>query len=120
MYSDFVCGLLSQLYLELKLFFFFKDILSKLSFEYKHNKLLFGIRISSIEASRQKLEATHLFITLCLTYNKEIHPGATPFSRAKGFRVISGKVWYLRIFPLKEASRHGSKGRPYVHDGSCD
>ena len=60
-----------------------------ISFECKYNKLQFGIRISSIEVSKPKPHIFAVFYFYSKTYNKEIHPGATPpSSRAKGFSVF--------------------------------
>ena len=61
-----------------------------ITLESKYSKLQFGINISSIEVRKQKL---CISMCHCLQQNlqREIHPGATPFSRVKGFRVSSIK-----------------------------
>ena len=68
------------------------------SLECKSNKPQFVIRISSIVIS---INATHLYGSLYLQQNfsEEIHPGATPFSRVKGFRVFPSKHWCLSSLP---------------------
>ena len=66
-----------------KLFKLFRSI------EFKHNKLQFGIRISSIEVSKQKLRISTAHFVYNKTYRKEIHPGATPFSRVKHWCLCS-------------------------------
>ena len=40
----------------------------------------------------------------CLQYNlqKDIHPGATPFSRSKGFRVFLKALVSMQPFPAEE------------------
>ena len=65
-------------------FSFFKNKLFKLflSLGCYYTKLQFGITICSIEVSKQKLCVTRsLYVFNKLS--KEIHPAATPFSRAK-------------------------------------
>ena len=62
---------------------FLKNKLFKLfiSLECKYNKLQFGIRISSIEVSKQNLHISLALYVYNTTYSKEIRPGAIPFSR---------------------------------------
>ena len=75
-----------------------------ISLEWKYNKLQFGIRISSIEARKQKIHISTALYVNNKTYNKEIHPGATPFSRVKGFSV-SVSFGFCLVFLSRTASR---------------
>ena len=77
--------------------FFCKNKLFKLfmSLECKYNKLEFGIRISYIEVSRQKLHSfMALLSTTRLTAKKSIQEGVL-FSRTNRFRMFSWKHWCL-------------------------
>ena len=53
----------------------------------------------------------HHYVTLYLHQNsqKEIHPGATPFSRVKGFRMFSIKPWYLCNLSQQRGYRNCNK-----------
>ena len=57
--------------------------------------LQFGIRIGSIEVSRQKRR--HHYVALCLQQNfsEEIHPGVITSSLSEGIPCLSTKFWYL-------------------------
>ena len=94
--------------------------------ECKHNKLLCGVRISSIEVSRLKLHiSTSCMSTTKLIVKKSIQDDS--FLRAKGFRMIPGKhgclcslLPYL-LPPPSLQNRNRSKGQEEtVHETSCD
>ena len=72
-----------------------------MSLECKYKKLLFGIGISSIEVSKQKLPITTSLYVYNKTYSKEIYPGVNPFSRVKEFRAIPRNRCLCR-FPKKK------------------
>ena len=73
-----------------------------ISLECKCNKLQFGIRTSSIDASKQKLRISTAIYVYNKTYSKEIHTGATPFSRAKGFSVSQYALVSILHFSVDE------------------
>ena len=100
-YNNFIysCNFLFFFYL-----FTFQTVFF-ISFECKSRKLQFGLRISSIEVSKQKLCITTSLFVYNETCSKDILPGVSPFSRTKGFRVISGKHICLCSFPLNARKR---------------
>ena len=94
--------------------------------EFKYNKLQFGIRISSIEVRKQKpCIATSLYVCN-KTYSIEIHPGAIPFSRPKGFEYFSVCIgvcmhWCLYCLPQQKSFRNGSEVlEETLLDKSCE
>ena len=83
-------------------FFVVEKLKLFISLEWKYNELQFGLRISSIEVSKQKLCIATLLYVYNKTYDKEIHPGMTPFLRSKGLTLIPGKLRCLHSFPMKK------------------
>ena len=71
-------------------------------------KLQFGV--SFIEVSKQKLHITISHSVYNKTYSKEICPGVTPFSRAKGFGVFSSELWCLCSIPRQKSFGNSCKG----------
>ena len=98
LHNDYICEFLTFI---TSIFIGIKNKLFKLfiSLECKCNKLQFGIRISSIEVSKQKLCFSMAFNVYNKTYSKEIYPG----TRAKGLRVFSSKQWCLSSLPQQES-----------------
>ena len=78
------------------IFFSFKNTLLKqfISLECKYNKLQFGVRVSSIEVSKQKRSSLHRAMSTT-KFREGNHPGATPFTSEAGFRGFSIKHWCL-------------------------
>ena len=91
------------------IFIAIKNALLKLfiSLECKYNKLHFGIRISSIEVSQQKLASLHIAPCLHQNLQKEIHPGTTLSQerRNSDSECFSINIIVCTAFPRRRASR---------------
>ena len=100
---------------------FFNSKLLKplISIECKYNKLQFGLRITFIEVSKQKLRITTSLYVYNKTYSKEIHLGVIPFSKVKVHRVVSEKHSSLAF--LKEGLPETAKAwkRPFMTSCHC-
>ena len=89
--------------------FFSKKKLFKLfiSLEFKYNKLQFGLGISSIEVSKQKLCISTSLYVYNQTYSKEIHPGF--------------QVSIVLLTPQRKGiQKQQSSQEETFHDGSCN
>ena len=106
-HASFVCGLIFLNYyynLFIPITFFSRTNFKLfISLEYMYNKLPFGIRISSIGVGKLKLRIISSLYVYDKMYSKEIHPGVSPFSKAKGFRVFSSKHWCLCRLPQQKS-----------------
>ena len=99
MYTVLLCCdfLITIIFIAIPFSFFQEYTLKTVLLECKYNNLQYDIRISSIEV--RPANASHLYKTYC----KEIHPGTTPFSKAKGFRVFSSNLWCLSSLPQQKS-----------------
>ena len=95
--GTFPCAIISPFFLITIIYSYKKNFWKKLfklflSLECMYNKLQFGLRISPNETSKQNLCIFSTLYDYNKTYSKEIHPGATPFSRTKGIKVFSSSI----------------------------
>ena len=99
-------------YIYLYKLFFSKNKLFKLtiSLEPKYNKLQFVLESAPLRQANKSYMSLHRAMSTTIL-QKEIHPGAISFSRAKGFTMFSNKHFDVSaVFPSRRVSRNSSKG----------
>ena len=83
LHTNFICGFYNILFISMYTFFFENRLLIVHIIRVQYNKLQFGLRISSIEASKQKLGIATLLYVYIKTYSKKKTPMSEYFLKSE-------------------------------------